>query len=413
MVFRLLSFRPVALLALVFLPLLCLSSAHAEEEAAPLVAYNALLVGDDARARLVIDFDRTPTFTYHYLTHPARLVITLPATAFGFPDDTLEARGIISDIRYGATGPGQSRIVLTATESIALTLAEVRDEDGSAARLVIDLAMTDAAKFDTLVATQRAKLAGEAEGALPEAAGDTATGAIDGDAESFVVAIDAGHGGVDTGAVGEDTKTLEKDITLDFARTFAARLQAEPGFESYLTRDSDVYLSLSKRVELARQHGADLFISLHADSLPQTDISGATVYTLSDRASDRVSAALARRENLSNEIAGIDTTDEPEEVTDILLDLTRRETQSFSTSLADRVVAAFKGRIGLINNPHRSAGFMVLMAPDIPSILLEIGFLSSPEDERRMLDPDWRDRLIARLVEAVKQYHDPLVASGG
>lgn len=180
-----------------------------------------------------------------------------------------------------------------------------------------------------------------------------------------------------------------------------------------MTRDLDVYLSLSRRVELARQHGADLFISFHADSLDQPDISGATVYTLSDRASDRLAAALARRENLSNEIMGIETDNEPEEVTDILLDLTRRETQSFSISLADRVVASFSGQIGLINNPHRFAGFMVLRAPDIPSILLEIGFLSNAEDERRMLDPEWRDRLVDRLVEAVKRYRHPLVSGGG
>nr|WP_272214193.1 N-acetylmuramoyl-L-alanine amidase [Marinicella sp. W31]MDC2877673.1 N-acetylmuramoyl-L-alanine amidase [Marinicella sp. W31] len=142
-------------------------------------------------------------------------------------------------------------------------------------------------------------------------------------------------------------------------------------------------------------------------------MSGATVYTLSDRASDRLAAALARRENLSNEIMGLNAADEPEEVTDILLDLTRRETQSFSVSLADTVVASFEGQIGLINNPHRFAGFMVLRAPDIPSVLLEIGFLSNPEDEKRMLDPDWRDRLVERLVDAVRRYRTPLVSGGG
>ncbi|MET3601564.1 N-acetylmuramoyl-L-alanine amidase [Martelella mangrovi] len=378
------------------------ASAEDEDSAAPLIAYNALLVGDDARARLIVDFDREPEFSYHYLKDPARLVITLPSTAFGFSADALEPRGIVSNVRYGATGPGQSRIVLSAREPIQMTLGEVRQEESSGARLVIDLAIADDDRFEALLASQAPE---------PDNSFTDRLSMPDSDG-TYVVAVDAGHGGIDTGAIGEDTKTLEKTITLDFARAFAKRLAEEPGFEPFLTRDSDVYLSLSKRVELARQHGADLFISFHADSLNQSNISGATVYTLSDRASDRLAAALARRENLSNEIMGIKADDEPEEVTDILLDLTRRETQSFSISLADTVVSSFEGQIGLINNPHRFAGFMVLRAPDIPSILLEIGFLSNPEDEKRMLDPEWRDRLVDRLVEAVRRYRSPLVSGG-
>ncbi len=393
-----------ALISLLVLPSAFLAGqATAEESAeiAPLIAYNALLVGDDARARLVVNFDRAPEFSYHYLKDPARFVITLPATAFGFDHDAVQARGLITDVRYGTTGPGQSRIVLTAREPIQMTLAETRDEGGTGARLVVDLAIADSTVFEKLLAGQD-KQSGNAS--------DAEDAALAPEDDSFVVAIDAGHGGVDTGAVGEDSKTFEKDITLDFARAFAARLQTVPGFDSYLTRDADVYLSLSKRVELARQHGADLFISLHADSLSQRDISGATVYTLSDRASDRLAAALAQRENLSNEIMGIEASAEPEEVTDILLDLTRRETQSFAISLADQVVASFEGQISLINNPHRFAGFMVLKAPDIPSILLEIGFLSNPEDEKRMLDPVWRDTLVDRLVDAVTRYRSPMMS---
>nr|WP_272211784.1 N-acetylmuramoyl-L-alanine amidase [Marinicella sp. W31]MDC2877674.1 N-acetylmuramoyl-L-alanine amidase [Marinicella sp. W31] len=227
----------------------------AEDSAAPLIAYNALLVGDDARARLVIDFDRPPEFSYHYLKDPARLVITLPSTAFGFSGDSVEPRGLVSDVRYGATGPGQSRIVLSAREPIQMTLAEVREDTGSGARLVIDLAIAGEDSFEALLEGQRPD-PGDFFSDTPQTVGE----------DRYVVAIDAGHGGVDTGAIGEDTKTLEKTITLDFARAFAQRLAEVPGIEPFLTRDSDTYLSLTRRVELARQHGADLFISLHADS---------------------------------------------------------------------------------------------------------------------------------------------------
>lgn len=137
---------------------------------------------------------------------------------------------------------------------------------------------------------------------------------------------------------------------------------------------------------IARQNNANLFISLHADTLKQKGIRGATVYTLSDRASDRQAQELAERENKSDQIAGVAASTEPPEVADILLDFTRRETQAFSVTLAENIVSSFEGQVGLINNPHRYAGFMVLRAHDVPSVLLELGFLSNAEDEKLLLD---------------------------
>src|SRR5690606_26427334 len=144
-----------------------------------------------------------------------------------------------------------------------------------------------------------------------------------------------------------------------------------------LTRDKDEFLSLSQRVQLARSEGANLLVSVHADTLRQKDIRGATVYTISDKASDSLAARLAERENLSDQIAGISLDSEPAEVADILIDLARRETQAFSISVAREVVRTFEGEVLLINNPHRHAGFRVLTAPDVPSVLLELGFLSN------------------------------------
>lgn len=369
----------------------------------PLLAFAARIAGDDARTRIVIDFDEKPEFSVHYVAAPERVVIDLPATAFGFPEGDLSARGLFSDIRFGAMDDTSARIVLTAKRPVRLGLAEVQEGENGAFRLVLDAEMTTAEAFQDLVQ-------GQQWGATAAAAPDPLA-VVDNDA--FVVAIDAGHGGIDTGAIGTATQTPEKTITLAFAKLLAEELGAKDGIEAVLTRKDDVFLSLSERVTLARQAKADLFISLHADTLSQKDIRGATVYTLSDRASDRMAENLAARENLSDQIAGISLKEEPPEVADILLDLTRRETQAFSVTLAQNVLHSFEGQVGLINNAHRHAGFQVLRAPDIPSVLLELGFLSNAEDEKLLLDEDWRKRVSKLLVEAVDRYKAVAFANGG
>ncbi len=388
---------------------LCAVPAGAAGANNPLLAYGARIVGDDARTRIVIDFDREPRFSVHYIANPERIVVDLPATAFGFPAKDLEARGLFKDIRYGAMDEGSARIVLTAARPVQLALAKVQsDENGNGHRLVLDAEMIDKQKFAELVKTQSwndQADAAETTSAIPQP-----EKAAPGD---FVIAVDAGHGGIDTGAIGVDTKTEEKQVTLSFARALADRLNKEPGIKAFLTRDDDEFLSLSQRVLIARQNHAGLFISLHADTLKQKDIRGATVYTISDRASDKLAADLAERENLSDQIAGKETVAEPPEVADILLDLTRRETQAFSISLAESVLASFKDQVGTINNPHRHAGFRVLQAPDVPSILLELGFLSNVEDEKLLLDDAWRLKMADLLTDAVKRYRASLMANGG
>jgi N-acetylmuramoyl-L-alanine amidase len=374
----------------------------------PLLAYGARSIGDDARTRIVIDFDQAPSFSIHYIANPERIVVDLPATAFGFDTKQLEARGLFKDIRYGAMGEGSARIVLTAIKPVKLAIAKVQqDEDGKGHRLVLDAEMTSKEAFAALVKAQTWNGADDQQvtSAIP-----AAEAAKPGD---FVIAVDAGHGGIDTGAIGVDTKTEEKQVTLAFAKALADRLNREPGIKAFLTRDNDEFLSLSERVQIARQNHAGLFISLHADTLKQKDIRGATVYTISDKASDKLAADLAERENLSDQIAGKETVAEPPEVADILLDLTRRETQAFSISLAESVLNSFKDQIGTINNPHRHAGFQVLRAPDVPSILVELGFLSNVEDEKLLLDETWRGKMADLMTDAVKRYRSSVVANGG
>lgn len=373
-----------------------------------LLAYGARIVGDDARTRVVMDFDRPPSFSIHYIANPERVVVDLPATAFGFPAKDLEARGLFKDIRYGTMDGDSARIVLTATKPVRIGTAKVQaDEGGKGQRLVLEAEATDKATFNELV---KAQSWGEPEAAQTTSAMPAPENAGPGD---FIVAVDAGHGGIDTGAIGVDTKTQEKDVTLEFAKAFADRLNGVPGIKAFLTRKDDSFLSLSERVRIARQNRASLFVSMHADTLRQKEIRGATVYTISDKASDKLAADLAERENLSDQIAGNAATAEPPEVADILLDLTRRETQAFSISMAESVLTSFKDQVTTINNPHRHAGFRVLQAPDVPSVLLELGFLSNTEDEKLLLDQAWRDKIGNLLTEAVKRYRASMVAKGG
>ena len=376
----------------------------------PLVAFDARIAGDDARTRIIIDFDRKPDIRIHYVANPFRILIDLPETHFGLKPENMEARGVFSDIRYGAMAEGRSRIVLTAKRPVGMAVSDVRQDDGGASyRLVLDAAIVTEQAFAALVAEQSWKDTSPiVEGAPPV----LLPGARAGNAE-FVIAVDAGHGGIDNGAVGGTTKTEEKHVTLAFAHKLVDKLNTIAGIRAFLTRDKDEFLSLPQRVQLARHGKANLFISVHADTLRQKDVRGATVYTISDKASDSLAAELAERENLSDEIAGLSFSDEPAEVADILIDLTRRETQAFSISLARSVLAAFEGEVRLINNPHRYAGFRVLQAPDVPSVLLELGFLSNREDEKLLLDPTWQAKVAGLIAQAIQRYRTDIVANGG
>ncbi|MDX3973478.1 N-acetylmuramoyl-L-alanine amidase [Shinella sp.] len=405
------SFRTFAgLIAALICVAIVTPALAASASAAPLLAFAARIAGDDARTRLVIDFDRKPEFKVHYVANPYRVLIDLPETDFGIKTEELEARGIFSDIRYGTMAAGRSRIVLTASRPIGVVLAEVQEEQGATSyRLVVDTAIVTDQVFQANMekqSWQEASATTTGEQAPVMLPGSRAEG-------PFVIAVDAGHGGIDNGARGGVTKTEEKHVTLAFASELAGALNKLPGTRAILTRDKDEFLSLSQRVQLARNEGANLLISIHADTLRQKDIRGATVYTISDKASDSLAASLAERENLSDQIAGISFVDEPAEVADILLDLTRRETQAFSINLAQSIVGNFKNEVLLINNPHRHAGFRVLTAPDVPSILLELGFMSNKDDEKLLVDPAWQKKVAGLVAKAVDEYRSTVVANGG
>ena len=220
----------------------------------------------------------------------------------------------------------------------------------------------------------------------------------------YTVVVDAGHGGVDPGCIGH-TGTYEKDVVLDTALRFARGLEASKRYKVSMSRRTDDFVTLEDRVARARAINADLFVSVHADALPMRSERGASVFTLSDKASDREAAMVAERENKSDLVAGVRYTADPQ-VNGILFDLARRQTNNLSLQLAQKLVVELGRHVRLLNHTHRSAAFVVLKAPDIPSALVETGCLSNADEERELRKDNYRQMVAGALVSSVNSYFD-------
>ncbi|NMG39959.1 AMIN domain-containing protein [Chelativorans sp. ZYF759] len=401
--------RRLVLVVAAMLTLAAVPAASAEG-GSQLVAQELRIAGDATRARLLLRFDSEPTPRWFLLRNPHRLVIDLPETEFDIESDQVQPRGLVSRFQHGRLGPGTSRIIISSEGPFTVDHIEVMENsDSPGHRLVVDLLASSDREFEEALAEQIATTGSTQSTPKTDRLGG---GAVDREGRPFVIVLDPGHGGIDSGAAG--TKgTQEKMITLAFALELRAALQQLDGYQIFLTRDRDLFLTLDERVRIARQHEADLFISIHADSYRQSGVRGATVYTISDRPSDAESAATAIRENLSDAIAGIEVAESKDDVADILVDLVRRETQRFSMRFARTLVGKLSQQIDLINNPHRFAGFKVLRAPDVPSVLLELGYLSNPQDEEQLRDAEWRAGAIDSVLTAIKAFSQGRNGSDG
>ena len=224
--------------------------------------------------------------------------------------------------------------------------------------------------------------------------------------ESFkkkIIVFDPGHGGRDSGAIGVGG-IREKKITLSFAKRIKNKLKDNKKFNIILTRNNDKYLKLRQRVEYARKMKADLFISLHADYHMNKSVSGVSIYTLSEKASDKEAEALAKRENKEDLIEGLDLSAESKEVANILIDLTQRETMNQASYFVNFLIKELKKRTKLLQRTHRFAGFAVLKAPDIPSVLLEMGYMSNKKDSKLLMDKNYQEKLIDGIIIAMDKY---------
>jgi len=361
------------------------------------ITVGSVRVGEHQSAtRVVFELSAAVQFRLFTLPDPYRVVIDLPEITFRAERDPSWERGILSGVRSGLFRPGTSRIVLDVRAPVRVREASVwPPRDGHPHRLVLDLEPVAAAAF------QR-EYAGEFRPSGDAGSGAGASVAAPRPAR-FTVVLDAGHGGVDPGTIGT-RGTYEKDITLAMALLLKRKFEATGRFKIVMTRSTDVFVRLRRRVEIAREAEADLFISLHADSTPNHMVRGASVYTLSETASDKETAALAVKENKADVIAGIDLSVENPDVAQILIDLAQRETKNLSAQYAGLLLDDLSESTSLVRRSHRFAGFAVLKAPDVPSVLVELGYLSNRSDERNLLDPKYRDALADAIVRATVRY---------
>jgi N-acetylmuramoyl-L-alanine amidase len=433
---------------LLMLLLALLRPAFGQSAAEPEVT--GIRFGEHGRqTRIVVDFDRRLGPTVRVLSDPPRLVLDLPEVRFRIrPDPLRSPRGLATGHRYGRLEPGRSRIVfdLSAPFRIARQFLLPPSRTSRWWRYVLDLEPEAPAEVAAAAGSRRAPLptprpqsveaerptataqaepapapeereppaspsaaAEPAQPAAPEAAAPTPAARPDPAAKPApvskrpVIVLDPGHGGVDPGTVGVNGE-LEKHITLEMARALARELRQSGHYEVHLTRDDDRFIPLSERIAIARSLGADLFLSLHADSIADPRVRGASVYTLSEQASDAEAERLARKENRVDVLAGVDLSVQDEIVAGILIDLARRDTNNKSITFAETLIAEIGDVAELLRRTRRYAGFAVLKSPDTPSVLLELGYLSNPRDAARLGDPRYRERLARAIVRAIDRY---------
>jgi N-acetylmuramoyl-L-alanine amidase len=339
-------------------------------------------------------------FRVFTLADPERLILDFREVDWtGVDTEAMDRADAVFAVRVGGFRPGWSRMVVDLNGSFAVETANAQvDADTGAA--LLEIALKEVNHQDFVARSGTPPLPGWAapDDGLPAVSMGRQTGE-----GPLLVVLDPGHGGIDPGA--ERDGSNEKQLMLRFAKELRETLLRAGGFNVALTRSEDVFVSLDRRVAMAHDLGADIFVSLHADALGNGRAQGATVYTLSDTASDEASAALAERHDRTQILAGIDLTEQDDVVADVLIDLARIETQPRSDQLARAIRLGISEQgLALNSRPLRSAGFSVLKSPDIPSVLVELGFMSSQRDLDNIRDPDWRASMAAAIRDALQAW---------
>jgi N-acetylmuramoyl-L-alanine amidase len=359
------------------------------------VAMGLRLSETGRNSRFTLEFSDPVEVRVFTLTGPDRVVLDMPDVLWRMPDPTRPSgKGAVKTYRYGQFRKGNARLIIDLNGPVKYSPPQMLAPEGGAGfRFVLDLSPTTAGDF--------ASHAGWPADLQTASATPAPASPRGGAAGKRVIIIDPGHGGIDPGTHGQ-TGMVEKNLVLSVARALGKSLEATGRYRVQLTRESDVFIPLRERVNIARAAHGDLFVSLHADSNDHREIRGASVYTLSEAASDHEAATLAEKENMSDIIAGVDLSGENNPVASILIDLAQRDTMNRSVRFAETVISALPTVTAVQPaSPHRSAGFAVLKAPDVPAVLIELGYLTNVQDEKEMATEAWRNRVAGAISRAV------------
>jgi N-acetylmuramoyl-L-alanine amidase len=385
------------------------------------IASDARLAGDARQTRFILDLDREIPFRAFALADPYRVILDIPQVSFKLAAGTGAAgRGLVKAFRYGLVMPGGSRIVFDLTGPAKIAKSYVLEAaNDQPPRLVIEFEEIDRTAFVQLLAPENRP---ELRPAIADA--NAAVARVEGPAAAKppqiadsrpLIVIDPGHGGLDNGTQAGGGDVMEKNLVLGFGLALRDRIEKSGKYRVVMTRTDDTFIPLNDRVKVARTQGAALFVSIHADALPRRegDAQGATIYTLSDKASDAEAERLADNENKSDAIGGVNLTDEPTEVADILIDLAQRETRTFSNRFARLLMGEMKSSVRMHKHPLKSAGFRVLKAPDVPSVLVELGYVSNKGDLEHLVSENWRSRTVGSMAQAIDAFFAKRLATAG
>jgi len=400
----------VRLFAAFILSIVSFWGAFAQSSAQELQILDVRIASAPERSRIVFDLSAEVGYSTFPIDEPDRLVIefNVDNIADAAPA-SVEGSGLLSKMSVGMIDDGLARAVIFLNEPVQVAdISIVEAEGDQPTRLVIELEPGTREVFDAAVAAIKAQQEAAAAQPQPETAPlvpNVEEGATTPLNVRPLIIIDPGHGGIDMGAQAVSGE-YEKDIVLQIAKRLQAELVALDRFDVALTRDGDSFLTLNERVQLARDNQANLFVSLHADSFDQPDVRGGSVYTRDEKATDVLDKVMAENENQADLVAGFSPPSEDNGVVDILVDLMRRETRRQSYVAAQQIVRQMSGRITMRPHPLRQADFFVLQAPEVPSVLIEMGFLSNEADLNNFAKADWQQKVAQALALGIAKYFD-------
>lgn len=356
--------------------------------------------------RIVFDADSEFEYKAFLLSAPSRLVVDVyDVNVNQNIERQISKNNLISSTRLGVLGENGKRIVFDLEKPVVIKKAfMLAPQSNFGWRFVVDIAIASEREFKSKVGTEYAFTSSD-NGGKKKSSSTKTSKAKSNSNKKYVIVLDPGHGGKDPGAIGY-SGVYEKNITLAMGKELKAQLEKSGKYKVYLTRSTDKFIPLRDRVKIARKYNADLFLSIHADSAKNRDAKGLSVYTLSETASDKEAAALAERENKADVIAGLNLVEHSREVSDILINLAQRESMNRSSEFAGFMVQEMKNSVQMVANTHRFAGFAVLKAPDVPSVLLEMGYLSNRQEERLLKQQTYRRKLVLATQRAIDSYFE-------